>query len=533
MEKLLRNKYNLMLIGILLLSAFLRLYKIEDYMTFLGDEGRDVLVVYGILHGKLTLLGPTASVGGFFLGPIYYYFMTPFLWLFDYNPVGPAVMVALFGIATVWLIYKVGNEFFGSKAAIIAAFLYTISPVVIGYSRSSWNPNLMPFFTLLTLYFIYKGIEKNNAKFVFVSGALFGILMQLHYIAVFVGFIIIVYVISIRILLSKSSLFTKYKRILQDGTFLFLGFLLGWALFLAFEVRHGFPNMQSIYKFVFLSGDTGTNGRFTQIITDVFFRLFGRLVTAFPPPEQVTLDITNVTFDILVGKVTIPVAPWYYFTLLLGIFTSGFLIYKLYFSIKEKQKNMQILLLVFLWFFVGILLFGFYNKEIYDYYFEFMFPLPFLLVGYFLSFLWDKKGRYKMLSISIFGLLFFLNIHGVPFKNLPNRQMAQVKSIADFVLSKTNGKPYNFAIIAGGNSDHGYRYFFKLAGKDPVEIKKLHEDQNRVSVTDQLLVVCEGQCSPQGDPAWEIAGYGRAEIEEKWPVSVVTVYKLGHYRGER
>jgi len=45
-------------------------------MTFLGDEGRDVLIVYNILHGKLTLLGPTASVGGFFLGPIYYYLVT-------------------------------------------------------------------------------------------------------------------------------------------------------------------------------------------------------------------------------------------------------------------------------------------------------------------------------------------------------------------------------------------------------------------------------------------------------------------------
>jgi len=100
----------LLLLSILVFAAFLRLYRIQDYMTFLGDEGRDVLVVYNILHGKLTLLGPTASVGGFFLGPIYYYFMAPFLLIFNYNPVGPAVMVALFGIATVWLVYKfIGN----------------------------------------------------------------------------------------------------------------------------------------------------------------------------------------------------------------------------------------------------------------------------------------------------------------------------------------------------------------------------------------------------------------------------------------
>lgn len=51
----------ILLVLILLLSAFLRLYKISDYMTFLGDEGRDVLVVKGILEGDLTFLGPRAS----------------------------------------------------------------------------------------------------------------------------------------------------------------------------------------------------------------------------------------------------------------------------------------------------------------------------------------------------------------------------------------------------------------------------------------------------------------------------------------
>ena len=76
--KSLISNQNALLSLILLFSAFLRLYKIEDYMTFLGDQGRDVLIVYNILHGHLTLLGPTSSVGGFFLGPFYYYFMAPF-----------------------------------------------------------------------------------------------------------------------------------------------------------------------------------------------------------------------------------------------------------------------------------------------------------------------------------------------------------------------------------------------------------------------------------------------------------------------
>ena len=167
--------HNLLLLLILLLAAFLRLYRIQDYMTFLGDEGRDVLVAYNILHGHLTLLGPTSSVGGFFLGPIYYYFMAPFLFLFNYNPVGPAVMVALFGIATVWLLYKVCKDFFNVRIGLIASLFYAISPLVTSYSRSSWNPNPLPFFSLLTLLILYKASIRNNLKLFSVSGILLGI----------------------------------------------------------------------------------------------------------------------------------------------------------------------------------------------------------------------------------------------------------------------------------------------------------------------------------------------------------------------
>ncbi len=97
------QKPRLWLVLILTLAAFLRFYRLPEYLQFLGDEGRDVLVVmHMIVHHQWTLLGPTASVGGFYTGPIYYYFMLPFLWLSHLDPVGPAVMAALFGLATVF-----------------------------------------------------------------------------------------------------------------------------------------------------------------------------------------------------------------------------------------------------------------------------------------------------------------------------------------------------------------------------------------------------------------------------------------------
>ncbi|MGH7245303.1 MAG: ArnT family glycosyltransferase, partial [Candidatus Levyibacteriota bacterium] len=241
-------------VAIVVIGAFLRLYRIADYMTFLGDEGRDVLVVYNILHGHLTLLGPTASVGGFFFGPIYYYFMTPFLWLFNYNPVGPAVMVALFGTATIFLVYKVGKIFFNGKVGLIAAFFYAISPVIISYSRSSWNPNPLPFFSILTILFIYKGLLEKKIKYLFLAGISLGIAMELHFVTLFLGSVVFLYVLCMWLFNNKGFKTNQIEVLIKQYIFIFLGFFIGWIPYLGFEVRHGFPNTRSILAFIFQSG---------------------------------------------------------------------------------------------------------------------------------------------------------------------------------------------------------------------------------------------------------------------------------------
>lgn len=510
----------LLLVGILLAATFLRLYRIGDYMTFLGDEGRDVLIVYNILHGKFTLLGPTASVGGFFLGPIYYYFMAPFLWIFNYDPTGPAVMVGLFGVATVFLVYYVGKEFFSKQAGLIAALLYTISPLVIAYSRSSWNPNLMPFFSLLTLYVLYKAVSKNSKKLFIFSGFLFGILMQLHYIALFIGAIIVTYVLIIRTIEKNKSFVSKILQSFKDGIFILLGFMIGLAPFFAFEARHGFPNAKSIFNFIFHSEEVSGGGNFFAILGEVYFRLFARLITKYPPPEQVSLQ---AHFNI---------AIWYYLTLVLALFSLSVFLFAYWKSIKDRSDNFKKLTLLSVWFFLGIFIFGFYKKPIYDYYFGFLFPIPFLLIGNALAFLISHKNtNFRTLAIASFLLLVIINLSGIPFRFSPNRQKAQVEKIAQFVVEKTDRKPFNFALITGGNSDHAYRYFMRLLDRDPVTILNPQTDPKRKSVTDQLLIVCEiATCAPLGHPVWEIAGFGRAEIKGAWNVSVLRVYKLVPYK---
>lgn len=556
MKTIKKHKELLLLIIILLIAAFFRLYKIADYMTFLGDEGRDALVVYNILHGKFTLLGPTASVGGFFLGPIYYYFMAPFFWLVGYNPVGPAIMVALFGIATVWLVYKVGSDFFSKPAGLMAAALYAISPVVVAFSRSSWNPNPLPFFSLACLYILYKATVSDKKLFFVVSGILFGIALQLHYLATFLGVIIALYILVVRIFTVKRN--KLLLRIIQDYMLVFLGFLIGFSPFLAFEVRHGFPNTTSIIAFIFNSPDTGGDKRFFSTIGDVYFRLFARLITKYPPPEQVSMMDSLYTFDLVFTTIKTSITSLYFFTLFLALGSTLLLLWQFVKSVKKRGVQFSAYLLLIVWIGIGIFLYGFYKKAIYDYYLGFLFPAPFLLVGNFLvmlplvfyksvevaakffsekfvSSIKTKKTTLLRLGTVITGVIFLLlilqNASGAPFRLYPNRQYEQVKEIAKAVMDKTDGKPFNFALITGGNSDHGYRFFFKLWRHEPITIQPTIHDPERNTVTDQLLVVCEtNPCAPVGHSLWEIAGFGPAEIVGEWQVSVLKVYKLVHYK---
>src|SRR3990167_8652478 len=141
---------SVILVVIFVLAAILRFWRIDEYQTFLGDEGRDVLVVKRmLLDGKFTLLGPITSVGSIYMGPVYYYFTAPFLYLWNFDPVGPAIMVAFFSIATIYFVYRIGSDYFHQIVGLTAALTYFVSRLTIVYGKSSWNPNVVPFFAVL------------------------------------------------------------------------------------------------------------------------------------------------------------------------------------------------------------------------------------------------------------------------------------------------------------------------------------------------------------------------------------------------
>lgn len=177
------HRYWVAVTVITILAAVLRLYRVPSTIQFLGDEGRDALVVSRIFReNDLVFIGPVTSVGNMYLGPLYYYFMVPWLWITYPSPVGPAYAIAVLGILSVFLMYHWGKTFIGENAAITsAAFLATAATAVI-YSRFSWNPNPAPLVGAFMVWATYKAVTKNTWWWVGVATA-FAVLIQLHYLA--------------------------------------------------------------------------------------------------------------------------------------------------------------------------------------------------------------------------------------------------------------------------------------------------------------------------------------------------------------
>jgi hypothetical protein len=276
-----------------------------------------------------------------------------------------------------------------------------------------------------------------------------------------------------------------------------IGSLITFSPFLIFELRHGFPNFKTILEFITRKT---THGYQTLDVVGLMAS-FGNIFL-----EEMSK---------LVGTIFTKLAFW---ALTIGS------IYLL--AVNWHSKNKRLMYSISLtWFLGGLVFLRLYSGQIFDYYYGFMFPAPFFLFGAISGHFW-QKNLYKLIAISftIFAFLIFLEKgywHGVP-----NRLIDQTENIANLVIQKADGKPFNFALMSEHNSDHAYRYFLEIKGAKPLELEKL--------VTDQLLIVREqSKSSPLGYSSWEVAGFGRGEINGQWDLVKygITVFRLTHWAG--
>ena len=306
----------------------------------------------------------------------------------------------------------------------------------------------------------------------------------------------------LELLRSKKSVGIFWRQTLI-GFFIFI--FLTVAPFVWFDLRHGSLNGNAFVAFI-----TDRQGPVSLKLSGTLPRLW---------------DLNKEIFTRLIGAKNI---FWgYWIALIMTLMVALKIIREsLLVSWHRFITRNPGLFLLLVWFLVGLLGLGVYQQSIYDHYFGFLFPVPFLLTGWFLAMVWHGKRPGRILATLFLSLLIFLAIKESPLRYMPGRQLQRTEKIASFVLEKADNKPFNLALIAERNYDEAYAFFMEKWGVPPVRIDPAKAEE---TITPQLFVICEQKdCQPIYNPKAEVAMFGWSKVDEKWQVEGIDVYKLSH-----
>ncbi|MDJ0706019.1 MAG: glycosyltransferase family 39 protein [Leptolyngbyaceae cyanobacterium MO_188.B28] len=210
--------WRVILISILVIGCLIRLYGIDWGLPYLYDSDEPIFVsaAYHILSNRdlnphwfgapaTTVIYMLAGLYTliFFIGRGLGFFASPgdFQSLYFQDPtifyLSGRLISAVFGIATIIIIYLIGTKIFNRTIGFMAALFITINPLHVNYSKLVRMDVLMTFLILLALWYCLKILENNSLSNYILASFFMGLAIATKYPAViFTITIVLTYIIS-------------------------------------------------------------------------------------------------------------------------------------------------------------------------------------------------------------------------------------------------------------------------------------------------------------------------------------------------
>lgn len=215
------KKYKQILI-VLILSFFLRFFLLGNVPENISsDEAALGYNAFSILKTGKDEFGEKLPLAfrsfGEFKAPLYIYFSVPFIFLLGLNELSIRLPSALLGTFAVLGIYLTVNHLFkNKKLALTSAFIMSIIPWDLQFTRIAYEGSLSLFLIIYGLYFYNLGVEKKN-YYLLLSFIFFALSLYSHYSE---RIFIFLFIPSL-ILLNLKSLI-KIKRLFISAVVLFV-----------------------------------------------------------------------------------------------------------------------------------------------------------------------------------------------------------------------------------------------------------------------------------------------------------------------
>ena len=222
-----KKTFFLLLAAIIIAGTFLRFYNLGDESFWL-DEAATALTIKNYNVG--SIIHNTVSAGqilpGYYFGnldlPTYYVALKFWANIFGLNEYALRAFSALFGTASIIILYFLAAEIFDKKTALIASFIFSLSMSMIEYSQEARLYMMLNFLVLLSAYFLIKSIKTNKTYYVtlFILANLLGIYTHYPFL-----FFVIVEAVFIGCLFLIEFINTKKFKLTKINTSFFILFL--------------------------------------------------------------------------------------------------------------------------------------------------------------------------------------------------------------------------------------------------------------------------------------------------------------------
>jgi hypothetical protein len=469
-------------------AAALRLYRIEDYTTFQGDQGIDALAARQLLVEHQQLFeGPATSAGGVHLGPAYYYVLALPMLLDWLGPLADALLVALLGAATVAIVFTLARRWVGTWPAMFAAGLCMVAPAEIVSARSAWNPAPAPFFAVLAVLGLDVARRSGEGRWLVLVGLSLGVLLQLHYFAVALA-LVVVGVVAVLVTVRRQLVWWAVAAMVLG-----VATLTPW---LVHEVMAGWPNVRAAMA---LGSTAATATSAAESAPRRLYEVFSlELVGGYLTAGRSELLAALVSLGLLAAGVYALArrAGSHGLTVRLPAASEPF----------ARGVNAPAVLVSAL-IAATLVLAMVYRGPIFSHYLLAVSPVLFLAVALSARALLSVPSRVvRWLAVLLGVALVAVNAVSSPLLEPAQDQLAQTRSVANAIGDAAGDRPYALQLAAEGDSDGAYRFWLTRQGRAPVPPSD--------PAPEQLFLICRApECDPASvrsriDPPWTDAKLG-------------------------
>jgi len=396
------------------IAVFLRFYNLSN-VGIGADQGRDFFIAWRFIKNlDLISLGPSLSnLPNVYLGPFYYYLLTFWLWIFKFSPFAANILMVIFNLGALILLFIFSRRLFNQRIAIFVSIFFGLSYWTIFFSRFAWNPQLVPFFVILTLFSFYQWYDQNKILYFYLMIMSLIFSLQLHTVCL----------VLVPILIFLYFWFRPKKIFWIHYLIAFLLIFLSFSSLIYFEINNHFIMSQSFKNFFF----SGHGNFFSKIKGNInsYLVYSSALIDGLEIPAKIKKDY------LFLWALRI--------NIIILFFSIGILFLYIY-----HRKYYFGSVLVLLWFILSSMMFWFVFRITYFHYLFIILPCLFLLLAIFLDFLWGTKILAGLVLVLFFVFL-FLNLRS-EFKSMkiinPYGLKNSIKTVK-FLDLQSQGRKYN------------------------------------------------------------------------------------------